>query len=179
MRSICIEAIAFLLLTSLAYIPWTIGMENENLRYLINQEQAYKCDNTQRNIQIPHALYLAMAITAAQDKEREKSVFTELLQKVSKKGSIITRSEYNGGLVIRLTKKEFFAGLLAHIKSATPLCEEVFAEHTVLLNGKNALMRIGPKFWEPTTISCPSYTNYGCQQELEQLVEQYKKIPFQ
>lgn len=145
--------------------------EQENIKYIIPAENR-EYDNATRNVFVPTSLFLALAINAKEDASRDQTTLNELLQNISSADTFLNYLKNNNPDLkgVKLTKKEFFSGLIIHIKRAGSIREgELMAEHCILLEGNRTFITIGPDFWNPTCVDASDYPLCGHHWSDEQL----------
>ena len=146
----------FLLLISALAPQNSAAMESQAVTYsyLIKEEHAHQCDDRKREIFVKTPLFMALCVNAAHDTGRSKQNFEKLLAEVQKQTISVSNEEAT------LTQKEFFAGLIAHVKYAHECIEGPNGPLlAVLINGQETYLQFGPNIWNPNNIKALKYEN--------------------
>lgn len=158
------------LLLIIVLIPaTTITMESISHDYLIKEEHAQQRDDRKREIYVGKPLFMALCINAAHDTLRSKDTFKELLSRIENQTIEISEEA-------TLTQKEFFAGLIAYVRSAHTVLEGSHGPlMAVIINEQKTFLQFGPNAWNPNNIKAMKFENMPVQ-ELAVLTLQYKCV---
>lgn len=146
------------------------AMELSKYDYLIKEEHARECDDRKRELFVKPPLFMALCLNAQADQGRSQHQFKELLERVRVQTINVSSEE------IALTQKEFFAGLIAHIKYLNECLEGLNGPvMAVAINDQKTYLQFGPNMWNPNNIKASEFENMPVE-KLAALTLKYKSL---